>query len=149
MTLILLAAVLLALSSRFVSAQDKPNFDFNSLPDQSEPGQTGTNRCTADGPQSNCQTLMVDGIDNLCLFAPPQPSSVVGATEEIEVVWCSQAGRGARLIPDGTFSSMHAVLTPDYYQVSGRGDLTKINVQAGDAGGELGAPTCLFALRMR
>ena len=70
----------------------------------------------------------------------------------------TQSGYGTRLIPDGTIQGAHFVQTPDYVQVTGTGlplpggvvcqcsilcsvlgigDLTKINVPAGDAGGEL------------
>lgn len=48
-----------------------------------------------------------------------------------------QDGYGTRLIPDGTIQGAHFVQTPDYVQVTGIGDLTKINVPKGDAGGEL------------
>lgn len=49
----------------------------------------------------------------------------------------TQDGYGTRLIPDGTIQGAHFVQTPDYVQVTGIGDLTKINVPKGDAGGEL------------
>ena len=32
---------------------------------------------------------------------------------------------------------MHFVQTPDYVQITGVGDLTKLNIPAGDDGGEL------------
>lgn len=49
----------------------------------------------------------------------------------------AEARNNARLIPEGTFSSVHFVKTPLYWQIHGLGDLTKINIQQGDAGGEL------------
>ncbi|OBZ67650.1 hypothetical protein A0H81_12195 [Grifola frondosa] len=57
--------------------------------------------------------------------------------ERIEVAWCIKSGYGTRLIPDGTITGAHFVQTPDYVQVTGVGDLTKINIPAGDEGGEL------------
>jgi len=75
--------------------------------------------------------------------------------QRIEVSWCIKAcfpplvlpftlligrwqpGYGTRLIPDGTITGAHFVQTPDYVQVTGVGDLTKINIPAGDDGGEL------------
>ena len=60
-----------------------------------------------------------------------------GNTERIEVAWCVQGGHGTRVIPDGAISGAHFVQTPDYVQVTGVGDLTKINIPKGDEGGEL------------
>ena len=42
-----------------------------------------------------------------------------------------------RLIPDGAITGAHFVQTPDYVQVTGVGDLTLLNIPAGDDGGEL------------
>ncbi len=41
------------------------------------------------------------------------------------------------MIPNGTLKGVHFVQTPDYVQVTGQGDFTKINIPAGDSGGEL------------
>lgn len=51
--------------------------------------------------------------------------------------WCIKPGYGTRLIPDGTITGAHFVQTPDYVQVTGVGNLTLINIPAGDEGGEL------------
>jgi hypothetical protein len=48
-----------------------------------------------------------------------------------------QSGHGTRLIPDGSITGAHVVVTPDYIQITGVGNLTNINIPAGDAGGEL------------
>ncbi|KAI0078570.1 hypothetical protein K474DRAFT_882344 [Panus rudis PR-1116 ss-1] len=112
----------------------------SNAPKQSEKGQTGTNQCGSGHDQnSNCQNVYVNSVDDFCLFAPPEPGpgSVIGNTERIEVAWCIKDGYGTRLIPDGTILGAHFVQTPDYVQVTGIGDLTKINVPKGDAGGEL------------
>ena len=78
-------------------------------------------------------------MDDFCLFAPPEPGvlSTIGETERIEVAWCIKPGYGTRLIPDGTIQGAHFVMTPDYVQVTGVGNLTLVNIPDGDEGGEL------------
>lgn len=110
----------------------------SNVPNQSEPGQAGTNQCgTVSNQTSQCQNAYINSVGDFCLFAPPGPGSEIGSTEQIEVSWCIKPGYGTRLIPDGAITGAHFVQTPDYVQVTGVGDLTKINVAAGDAGGEL------------
>jgi len=76
----------------------------DSLPDKSETGQTGTNKCgTVSSQNSTCQNsyssstdrfatpqlstdivcIAVNSVDDFCLFAPPEPGpgSVIGNTE--------------------------------------------------------------------
>ncbi len=65
-----------------------------------------------------------------------QPGAI-GNTEQEEVTYCTKSGRGTRLIPEGTLKGVHFVKTPDYVQITGVGDFTKINVLKGDSGGEL------------
>lgn len=64
-------------------------------------------------------------------------AGAIGDTERYEVAYCTKQGRGARVIPDGTLLGVHFVRTPEYVQISGVGDFTKINVPKGDSGGEL------------
>lgn len=112
----------------------------SNTPNQSEQGQTGTNQCgTGSSQTSQCQNAYINTVDDFCMFGPPDPGpgSVIGNTEQIEVSWCIKPGYGTRLIPDGTITGAHFVQTPDYVQVTGFGDLTKINVPQGDGGGEL------------
>ncbi|RDX57386.1 hypothetical protein OH76DRAFT_1476784 [Lentinus brumalis] len=112
----------------------------SNAPKTSEKGQSGTNQCgTGSDQNSMCQNLYINGIDDFCLFAPPEPGadSVIGNTERIEVAWCLKPGYGTRLIPDGAITGAHFVQTPDYVQVTGVGDLTKLNIPKGDEGGEL------------
>ncbi|KAF8531130.1 carbohydrate-binding module family 13 protein [Gautieria morchelliformis] len=112
-------------------------YPASALPGTSENGQTGTNACgTSSSQSSSCQTAWINDVDDFCLWAPPSVGPI-GATEREEVAWCTKTGRGTRTIPDGTLSGVHFVKTPDYVQVTGQGDFTKINVLAGDAGGEL------------
>ncbi|KAH9941889.1 uncharacterized protein BXZ73DRAFT_75053 [Epithele typhae] len=134
------AIVPLALVSAALAQTYSATYLPSNAPDHSEEGQTGTNKCgTTSSPSSNCQNVYVNSIDDFCLFAPPEPGadSDIGNTERIEVAWCMKDGYGTRLIPDGTISGAHFIQTPDYVQVLGVGDLTKINIPAGDQGGEL------------
>ena len=48
-----------------------------------------------------------------------------------------QEGYGTRLIPNGAIKGAHFVKTPNFVQITGVGDLTLLNIPAGDAGGEL------------
>ncbi|KAH7102604.1 ricin B lectin domain-containing protein [Auriculariales sp. MPI-PUGE-AT-0066] len=67
---------------------------------------------------------------------PPTPGPV-GTLEQKVVSYCLKPSHGARPIPDGTFTGVHLVKTPEYVQISGVGDFTKINIPVGDFGGEL------------
>lgn len=108
---------------------------YNKLPKQSEHGQSGTNQCGTDSsPSSMCQTMWMNDADDFCLWAPPSSGSI-GVTEREEVAYCTKSGRGTRVIPDRTLTGVHFVQTPDYVQVTGTGDFTKINVKKGDYGG--------------
>ncbi|KAJ3569902.1 hypothetical protein NP233_g4760 [Leucocoprinus birnbaumii] len=110
----------------------------NALPQKSQEGQTGINQCGTNSSQdSMCQTAWINSADDFCLWAPPNPGSEIGVTEQKEVAWCTKSGRGTRVIPAGTLSGVHFVETPDYVQITGVGDFTKINTKAGDSGGEL------------
>ncbi|KAH9060325.1 hypothetical protein EDB83DRAFT_907050 [Lactarius deliciosus] len=133
--------VILALSLLGVRAQTySATYLPSNTPQQSEQGQAGTNQCgTGFNQTSQCQNAYINTVDDWCIFAPPDPGpgSVIGNTERIEVSWCMKSGYGTRVIPDGTIAGLHFVQTPDYVQITGVGDLTKINVPAGDAGGEL------------
>jgi hypothetical protein len=86
---------------------------------------------------SLCQTALFNSIDNFCIWGPPEPDSVVGDTEGEMVAWCSKPGYGTRLIPEGTLKGLQYMKTPDYIQIVGFIDQTKINIQTGDYGGEL------------
>ncbi|KAF9010109.1 hypothetical protein BDQ17DRAFT_1347562 [Cyathus striatus] len=112
----------------------------SNAPPTTEEGQAGTNQCgTGLNQTSNCQNAYVNSVTDWCIWAPPQPGpgSVIGNTERIEVAWCIKNGTGARLIPDGAITGAHFVQTPDFVQVTGVGNLTLLNIPAGDAGGEL------------
>ncbi|KAK7054458.1 hypothetical protein VNI00_003656 [Paramarasmius palmivorus] len=101
--------------------------------------QYGYNICnsTTEGPESRCQTAIINSIEDFCLWGPPEPNSVVGDTEGEAVAYCTQPGRGTRLIPRGALTGVQFTRTPDYIQVVGFIDQTQINMQADDSGGEM------------
>jgi hypothetical protein len=70
------------------------------------------------------------------LYAPRVLGNV-GDNEREAVAYCTKSGRGTRTIPNGTLQGVHFVRTPEYVQITGVGDFTKINIPAGDSGGEL------------
>ena len=43
---------------------------------------------TAINQTSMARLLSLNAIDDFCLFAPPEPNSVIGDTEAYEVAWC-------------------------------------------------------------
>lgn len=92
---------------------------------------------------SMARLLTLNGIDDFCLFGPPEPlaeagqANLIGNVEPIVVAYCLQQRNNARLIPDGTIYSAHFIKTPLYVQIQGYFDGTKINIPYGDDGGEL------------
>jgi len=92
---------------------------------------------TTENQDSLCQTLLFNSIDDFCLWGPPEHDSIVGDTEGEMVAWCSKPGYGTRLIPEGTLKGLQYIKTPAYISIVGFIDQTKINIQAGDYGGEL------------
>lgn len=74
---------------------------------------------------------------DFCLWAPSKPNSVVANTEGEMVAWCTKPGRGTRLIPAGALKGVQFIKTPDYVQVVGFVDQSKINIQTDDFGGEM------------
>ncbi|KAJ1044057.1 hypothetical protein NDA11_001588 [Ustilago hordei] len=117
-TLFSLAAIA-ALLTAFASAQNKFNFDINNLPAKWEDCQSGFNQCKKWGDSS------------------PHPNPVIGANEESVVSYCLKSGYGTRLIINGAIQGVQFLKTPNLLQVAGVGDFTSLNIQRGDAGGEL------------
>ncbi|KAJ8506900.1 hypothetical protein ONZ45_g5956 [Pleurotus djamor] len=101
--------------------------------------QTGYNICnsTTQGQDSLCQTSFFNSFDDFCIWGPSEPNSIVGDTEGSAVAWCSKPGHGTRLIPEGTLRSLQFIRAPDYISIVGHIDQTKLNIAAGDFGGEL------------
>lgn len=92
---------------------------------------------TAINQTSYSRLLSLNAIDDFCLFAPGTANQTIGDSEAVEVAWCTQARNNARVIPDGTFTAVHFVKSPLYWQIQGFGDFTRLNIQNGDEGGEL------------
>jgi len=85
---------------------------------------------------------------DFCLWAPPEPNSVIGDTEGETVAWCTKPGKGTRLIPAGALTGVQFTKTPEYVQVVGFVNQSMINIQAEDYGGEMDPHGRLtFALR--
>ncbi|EAU85085.2 macrofage activating glycoprotein [Coprinopsis cinerea okayama7 len=107
------------------------------LPNKSQNGQYGTNNCgTGSSQSSNCQTAWINSATDFCLYGPPSLGTI-GDTERFAVSYCTKSGRGTRTIPDGTLQGVHFVRTPEYVQITGVGDFTKMNIPFGDDGGEM------------
>lgn len=131
-----------------VSAQTplvQQRFDYSEIPYQVDSiasgrgPQTGYNQCnsTTESPTSLCQTAVINNASDWCLWGPPEPNSLIGNTEGEAVAYCSKAGHGTRLFPEGTIQGVQFIRTPDYVQVTGYIDQTKINIAADDFGGEM------------
>ncbi|GLB45554.1 putative macrofage activating glycoprotein [Lyophyllum shimeji] len=101
--------------------------------------QYGYNMCnsTTQNQQSLCQTSFLNAIDDFCLWGPDKPGSVVADTEGEMIAWCTKPGRGTRLIPAGALQGVQFMKTPDYVQVVGFIDQSKINLKSDDYGGEM------------
>ncbi|KAF8150242.1 hypothetical protein B0H34DRAFT_811423 [Crassisporium funariophilum] len=101
--------------------------------------QVGYNICnsTTEGPNSLCQTSWLNGLDDFCLWAPVESGRPVGDIEGSMLAWCTKPGHGTRLIPAGAITGVQYTKTPDYVQVVGFIDQTKINMLDGDYGGEM------------
>ncbi|TFL06321.1 hypothetical protein BDV98DRAFT_146318 [Pterulicium gracile] len=100
--------------------------------------QMGYNQCnsTTQNQDSLCQTGFFNSIEDFCLWAPPHPDSLIGDSEGEGVAWCTQPKHGARLIPEGALQGLQFIKTPSYVQIAGFIDQTRLNIQAGDQGGE-------------
>ncbi|KAG6908602.1 hypothetical protein DXG01_004005 [Tephrocybe rancida] len=102
-------------------------------------GQSGYNICnsTTQNQDSLCQTSFVNSIDDFCIWAPIKPGSQVADTEGEMVAWCTNPAHGTRLIPRESLQGVQFMRTPDYVQVVGFIDQTRVNLQGGDYGGEM------------
>jgi len=130
-------------------AQDTPlaskHFDWNSLPYQADTGtgdrgtQQGYNLCnsTTEGPKSLCQTAVINGIDDFCLWGPPTPNQSIGVIEGEAVAWCTKPGYGTRIIPQGALTGVQFIKTPAYVQITGLIKQEQIYIDPSDSGGEL------------
>lgn len=112
-------------------------YNPTDLPAQSESGQSGTNECgTGFNETGHCQNAWVNSVSDFCLFASPTFAEI-GVSERVTVSYCTTPKYGARSIPLGTLQAVHYLQAPDYLQISGFGNLTNLNIEGGDGGGEL------------
>ncbi|KAF7308085.1 hypothetical protein MKEN_01170900 [Mycena kentingensis (nom. inval.)] len=113
---------------------------YQVMTDRDDPRgfQTGYNICnaTTENQDSMCQTMFVNHIDDLCLWAPPKPNTTIAESEGEEVAWCSKKGHGTRLIPAGALLSVQYIQTPSYIQIAGAVNQAMLNI-GGTDGGEL------------
>jgi len=120
-------------------------FTYPNLPEQVNPfdsgrgPQSGYNICnsTTEGPNSQCQTMFVNSIEDFCLWGSPTPNGSIGDVEAIVVAYCTQPGHGTRVIPPGTLTAVQFIKTPGYIQLTGLMNQTGIGLNPSDAGGEL------------
>jgi len=147
-TLLAIAAVsstAYAQTNQGITPLASKRFDWNNLPEHADTDvgvrgpQNGYNRCnsTTEGQDSLCQTTHLNSIEDFCLWGPPTGLTTIGETEQLEVAWCSKPGYGTRVFPANTLQGVQFMRTPDYVQVVGFIDQTKVNLQDSDSGGEL------------
>jgi len=149
---------LLTLALKFsveVAAQNPPplsskHFPFGQQPyqvtgDQGGPRgpQLGYNICnsTTQGPNSLCQTAIINSIDDFCMwssnFLPTDPLDTIADSEAREVAWCTKPKWGGRQIPAGAITGLQWLYAKNYQQLVGYIDQTAVHLQADDEGGEL------------
>jgi len=121
------------------------SFQYPNLPEKVNPfdtgrgPQSGYNICnsTTEGPESQCQTMFLNSIEDFCLWGSPKANGVIGDVEAVVVAYCTKSGHGTRLIPPGTLTAVQFIKTPGYIQVTGLFNQTGIGLKTDDSGGEL------------
>jgi len=101
--------------------------------------QQGYNQCnsTTEGPNSLCQTLIMNDISDFCIWSSPKTNDTIGASEQYEIAWCTKPGHGTRIIHPGAITGAQWLYAKDYVQVVGFIDQTAVGLNALDEGGEL------------
>jgi hypothetical protein len=121
------------------------HYTYPNVPEQVNPfpvgrgPQSGYNVCnsTTEGPDSLCQTMFINGIDDFCVWGSPTADGLIGNVEAQVVAYCTKPGHGTRVMPPGTLIGVQFMRTPGYIQVSGQFNQTGINLNPTDYGGEL------------
>jgi hypothetical protein len=121
------------------------HFPYTALPEQVYPYQAlrgpqfGYNICnsTTQGNSSNCQTLIVNGPNDFCVWGSPTADGSIGDEEAKVVAYCTQNTHGARPIPFGAITGFQYTKTSAYVQIVGFIDNTAIGLSPTDSGGEL------------
>lgn len=126
------------------------SFTWGDLPYKADPSdggpeegdrgpQSGYNICnsTTEGPNSQCQTLVINSLSDFCLWGPPVPNSDVGDTEGQSVAWCTLPGHGTRVIPSGAITGAQWLDAPAYVEIVGFIQQDLIDMDPNDGGGEM------------
>ena len=83
--------------------------------------QSGYNICnsTTAGADSECQTLIMNDIDDFCLWGSPLSDGQIGDVEAAVVAYCTENdAHGSRTFPSGTITGVQFITTSAYVQVS-------------------------------
>ncbi|TBU32708.1 hypothetical protein BD311DRAFT_654503 [Dichomitus squalens] len=123
----------------YPTPSDAPPKVWPDTPAYERGPQTGYNQCnsTTEGQDSLCQTMYFNGLDDFCLWAPPQPNTTIADAEGEVVAWCTKKGYGTRIMTEGTIKGAQLLKSNDYWMLTGIIDQTKLYIQDGDYGGEL------------
>lgn len=130
------------------------SFPYTALPTQAAGDdvgprgrQQGFNNCSlaSAGPNSLCQTMVLNSATDFCLWGSPTPNETVGGTEALEVAYCTNPDRGGRPISAGTFTGVQWLYAPNYIQYVLYLDQTALGFQASDLGGGQLKPTELVS----
>ncbi|GAA6062329.1 hypothetical protein JCM10212_006579 [Sporobolomyces blumeae] len=136
-----LAGSALPLTAYTYSALSDVPYQVN--PYKSERGpQSGYNVCnsTTQGDDSECQTLILNSIDDFCLWGlpgGPKDLSTIGESEAATVAYCIKDTHGSRPIPAGAVTGLQFMRTKAYIQITGYIDQTVLGLTKDDTGGEL------------
>jgi len=112
---------------------------------------------TSEGPNSLFQKTYVNSLDGtnnfrlsfklpltpcpqkyFCIWAQTKPGNAVGQMESHTVAWCSKGGHGTRVMPEGTLTGVQLTKTPDYIQIVGFMNQTKIKMVHSGIGAKMG-----------
>ncbi|KAL8283626.1 hypothetical protein RQP46_005421 [Phenoliferia psychrophenolica] len=124
----------------------KYSYAYDQVPYQVNPyqylrgPQTGYNQCnsTTGGPTSECQTLILNSIEDFCLWGNAGTTlSTIGDIEAATIAYCTKDTHGARTIRPGAITGLQFMKTTAYIQLVGFIDQTALMLTKDDSGGEL------------
>ncbi|GAA6012959.1 hypothetical protein JCM10207_008395 [Rhodosporidiobolus poonsookiae] len=123
------------------------SYSYGSQPYQVNPyasgrgPQSGYNICnsTTVGPDSQCQTALLNSIGDFCLWGSPttDATGTIGDVEAAVVAYCTTDKWGTRVIPPGAITGLQMMRTTQYTQWVGHINQTALNLVEDDTGGEL------------
>ncbi|GAA5906068.1 hypothetical protein JCM6882_003550 [Rhodosporidiobolus microsporus] len=123
------------------------SYSYGSQPYQVNPyasgrgPQSGYNICnsTTSGPDSQCQTAVLNNASDFCLWGSPTTSAngTIGDVEAAVVAYCTNDKFGARVIPEGAITGLQVMHTSQYIQWTGHINMSALNLASDDTGGEL------------